>query len=60
MHSGIILIQEGDLLVTEQIELINTVVWVLQSETAIGKDLINRVLYVSISGTIKFINLPDQ
>jgi predicted nuclease of predicted toxin-antitoxin system len=60
IHAGIILIQEGDLLVTEQIELINTVVWVLQSETAIGKDLINRVLYVSISGTIKFINLPDQ
>jgi predicted nuclease of predicted toxin-antitoxin system len=60
IHAGIILIQEGDLLVTEQIELINTVVWVLQSETAIGKDLINRVLYVSISGTTKFINLPDQ
>lgn len=60
IHAGIILIQEGDLLVTEQIELINTVVGFLQAETAIGKDLINRVLYVSIFGTAKFINLPDQ
>jgi predicted nuclease of predicted toxin-antitoxin system len=60
IHAGIILIQEGDLLVAEQIELINTVVGFLQAETAIGKDLINRVLYVSIFGTAKFINLPDQ
>jgi predicted nuclease of predicted toxin-antitoxin system len=60
IHAGIILIQEGDLLVTEQIELINTVVGFLQAETAIGKDLINRVLYVSIFETAKFINLPDQ
>ncbi len=59
IHSGIILIQEGDLLATEQIELMNTVVGVLQAEIAIGKDLVNRVLYVSIDGTTKFKNLPD-
>jgi predicted nuclease of predicted toxin-antitoxin system len=54
IHAGIILIQEGDLLATEQIELITTVVKVLQAEIAIGKDLVNRVLYASISGTTRF------
>lgn len=58
IHAGIILIQEGDLLATEQIELITTVVKVLQSEIAIGKDLVNRVLYVSISGTTRFEDAP--
>jgi predicted nuclease of predicted toxin-antitoxin system len=58
IHAGIILIQEGDLLATEQIELITTVVKVLQSEIVIGKDLVNRVLYVSISGTTRFEDAP--
>jgi hypothetical protein len=59
IHAGIILIQEGDLLATEQIELMTRAVQVLQAENAIGKDLINRVLYISISGTAKFEDLPD-
>jgi predicted nuclease of predicted toxin-antitoxin system len=59
IHAGIILIQEGDLLATEQIELITRAVQVLQAENAIGKDLINRVLYISISGTAKFEDLPN-
>jgi predicted nuclease of predicted toxin-antitoxin system len=59
VHAGIILIQEGDLLATEQIELMTRAVQVLQAENAIGKDLINRVLYISISGTAKFEDLPN-
>ena len=51
VHAGIVLVEEGDLLVAQQISLINTVVGVLESEIAIRKDLINRVLYISISGT---------
>jgi predicted nuclease of predicted toxin-antitoxin system len=58
IHAGIILIQEGDLLAIEQIKLITTVVEVLKAEIAIGKDLVNRVLYVSISGTIRFEDIP--
>jgi predicted nuclease of predicted toxin-antitoxin system len=58
IHAGIILIQEGDLLATEQIELITTIVKVLQAEIAIGKDLVNRVLYASISGTTRFEDVP--
>ena len=58
VHAGIVLVEEGDLLVAQQISLINTVVGVLESEIAIGKDLINRVLYISISGTTRFEDLP--
>ena len=60
IHAGIILIQEGDLLATEQIELITIAVQMLQAENAIRKDLVNRVLYISISGTAKFEDLPSQ
>jgi predicted nuclease of predicted toxin-antitoxin system len=59
IHAGIILIQEGDLLATEQIELMTRAVQVLQAENAIGKDLVNRVLHISISGTAKFEDLPE-
>jgi predicted nuclease of predicted toxin-antitoxin system len=58
IHAGIVLIQEGDLLAAEQIELMATVVRVLQAEIARGKDLVNRVVYISISGTARFENLP--
>jgi predicted nuclease of predicted toxin-antitoxin system len=58
IHAGIVLMQEGDLLAAEQIELMATVVRVLQTEIVTGKDLVNRVLYISISGTARFENLP--
>lgn len=58
IHAGIVLMQEGYLLAAEQIELMATVVRVLQAEIATGKDLVNRVLYISISGIVRFENLP--
>jgi predicted nuclease of predicted toxin-antitoxin system len=59
VHAGIVLMQDGDLLAAEQIEVIGTVVQVLQAEIAAGKDLINRVLYISIAGIVRFENLPS-
>jgi predicted nuclease of predicted toxin-antitoxin system len=58
IHAGIVLMQDGDLLAAEQIELIDTVVRVLQAEIATEKDLVNRVLYISIAGIVRFENLP--
>jgi predicted nuclease of predicted toxin-antitoxin system len=58
IHAGIVLILDGDLLASEQIEAMAAVVRVLQAEMTIGKDLVNRVLYISISGTARFENLP--
>jgi predicted nuclease of predicted toxin-antitoxin system len=57
IHAGIVLIIEGDLLAAEQIELMATVVRVIQAEIDTGMDLVNRVLYVSITGTVRFENL---
>jgi hypothetical protein len=49
---------DGDLLAAEQIELMATVVRVLQAEIATGQDLVNRVLYISIAGTARLEDLP--
>jgi predicted nuclease of predicted toxin-antitoxin system len=58
LHAGIILMLDGDLRAAEQIEVMSAVVRVMQSEIDAGKDLVNRVLYISISGIAKFENLP--
>jgi predicted nuclease of predicted toxin-antitoxin system len=58
IHAGIVLIQEGDLKAAEQIELMTTVIQILLAEIAMGKDLVNRVLYISISGAAKIEDLP--
>ena len=59
VHAGIVLMLDGDLLAVEQIEVMAAVVRVLQAEIATGKDLVNRVLYISISGTARFEDLPS-
>jgi predicted nuclease of predicted toxin-antitoxin system len=58
LHAGIVLMLDGDLRAAEQIEVMNTVVRVIQAEIDTGKDLVNRVLYISISGIARFENLP--
>jgi predicted nuclease of predicted toxin-antitoxin system len=59
VHAGIVLMLDGDLLAVEQIDVMAAVVRVLEAEMATGKDLVNRVLYISISGTARFEDLPS-
>jgi predicted nuclease of predicted toxin-antitoxin system len=60
IHAGIVLMLDGDLLAAEQIEVMAMIVQVLQAdEIDTGKDLVNRVLYISIAGTARFENLPE-
>ena len=59
IHAGIVLMLDGDLRASEQIELIAEAVRVLQVEITAGKDLVNRVLYISTSGTARFENIPE-
>jgi predicted nuclease of predicted toxin-antitoxin system len=59
VHAGIVLMLDGDLLAVEQIEVMAAIVRVLEAEMATGKDLVNRVLYISISGTARFEDLPS-
>jgi hypothetical protein len=50
---------DGDLRASEQIEVISAVVRVIQAEMDTGRDLVNRVLYISINGTARFEDLPS-
>ncbi len=59
VHAGIVFIQEGDLLRHEQIEIIEKAVKNIQVEISEGRDMINRVLYISIDGTKRFKNSPS-
>ena len=59
IHAGIVLMQDGDLRAAEQIEVMAMVVRVLRAEIDLGNDLINRVLYISISGNVRFENSPE-
>lgn len=58
VHCGMIFFLDGDLLRKEQIELIKNAVTTIQAELKDGKDMINRVLYISYSGTKFFRNIP--
>ena len=58
VHAGIVFIQEGDLLRNEQIEICIQAVALIQQEIASGRDMINRVLYISLDGTKELKTLP--
>ena len=58
VHSGIVFFLEGDLLRSEQIEVLKNAVTAIQAEIDAGREMINRVLYISYSGTKYFENMP--
>ena len=58
VHAGIVLVREGDLLRQEQIEIMQRVTKLIKQEIEAAKDMINRVLYISIDGTYLFKTLP--
>lgn len=58
IHGGIVFVIEGDLLRQEQLEVCLEAVNFIQQETAAGRDMINRVLYISVDGTKKLETLP--
>ena len=51
-------VQEGDLLREEQIQIIQEIVKFVQQEVKAGRDMINRVLYISINGTKRIETMP--
>ncbi|MGB3639856.1 MAG: DUF5615 family PIN-like protein [Rivularia sp. (in: cyanobacteria)] len=58
VHAGIVLICDGTLLRTEQMEVVNVAVVAILAELEAGTDMINRVLYVEADRSLKFENLP--
>ena len=57
IHPGIVLIRDGSLLREEQIIIVKNAIQAIEEELKDGRDMINRVLYISIDGTKKFENL---
>ncbi len=58
VHAAIVLICDGTLLRTEQIEMVNIAVVAILAELEAGRDMINRVLYVEADRSLEFENLP--
>jgi predicted nuclease of predicted toxin-antitoxin system len=55
LHPGIVLLEEGDLLRDEQLQIVRAAVSVLRGE----RDLINRVLRIWLDGTIAIEDVPS-
>lgn len=58
LHAGIILVEEGDLLRDEQDRLVRDALAAIEVEVAGGRDMVNRVLRISISGAKSFETVP--
>ncbi len=58
LHVGIILVEEGDLLREEQYRLVRDALAAIGAEVAAGRDMVNRVLRISIRGTTSFETVP--
>lgn len=58
VHSGIVFLQEGDLLREEHIQVVLKAVKAIETEIKAGREMINRVLYISVTGIIIFQDLP--
>ena len=58
LHVGIILVEEGDLLRDEQDRLVRDALAAIDAEVAAGRDMVNRVLRISISGAKSFETVP--
>ena len=57
VNPGIVLICNGSLIRDEQITIVKNAIQAIEAELEDGRDMINRVLYISIDGTKKFENL---
>ncbi len=58
VHSGIVFMEEGDLLREEQIQVVLEAVKAIGAEIEAGRDMVNRVLYISITRKMVFEDLP--
>jgi predicted nuclease of predicted toxin-antitoxin system len=60
VHAGIVLMMDGDLLRTEQIDVVKQAIAVIEAHIETGQDMINQVLYISVDGTQRFESLPKS
>ena len=56
LHAGIVLMEDGALLVHEQLAVVTHVVEILNSEA----DLVNRLLWINLAGEFSFEEVPPD
>ena len=59
IHGGIVLVLDGGLLRAEQLRVVRRVLTLLAEEAREGRDLVNRVLRISLDGTELFESMPS-
>ncbi|MEL6927225.1 MAG: DUF5615 family PIN-like protein [Cyanobacteria bacterium J06600_6] len=59
VHCSIVFFLEGDLLRDEQIKVIAEMATLIKEELDSGRDMVNRVLYISYFGERYFKNIPE-
>jgi predicted nuclease of predicted toxin-antitoxin system len=60
VHAGIVLLEEGDLGRDEQVAVVRDAVTAIGAEIRAGRDMVNRVLRISLDGTKTFDAVPDD
>lgn len=60
LHCGIVVVLDGSLRRTQQLDVLGKIVDTLAAEYAAGRDMVNRVLRVSLDGANEFFELPTS
>ena len=58
LHAGLVLIAEGSIPRAQQEQLVRTAWALLLAEHSAGRDMVNRVLYIGLTGSARFEPLP--
>jgi len=58
IHPGIVFIEQGDLLRSEQISMLKIAVEAIRTQLEREEDMVNRVLYIDRDNRIRFENFP--
>jgi predicted nuclease of predicted toxin-antitoxin system len=53
-HAGIVLVEDGDLVRDEQAAVVRRAIEAIEAEIVAGRDMVNRILRISISGRYSF------
>lgn len=59
LHCGMVVVLDGSLRRAQQLDVLGKVIDTLAAEYAAGRDMVNRVLRVSLDGANEFFELPE-
>jgi predicted nuclease of predicted toxin-antitoxin system len=60
VHAGIVLLEDGDLGRDAQLAVVREAVRAIEAELRAGRDMVNRVLRISLDGTKTFEVVPND